>query len=70
MDQSASVNPTFTPAHFERVMNTRSSASSLERRQRTMQAHPPSSHRLANLYTDAALIIDVLKPNMVRLIKS
>ena len=36
-DGSAVVVPTFTPAHFERVMNTRASASSVERRQRTMQ---------------------------------
>ena len=30
------VFPTFTPAHFERAMNTRSAASSIERRHRTM----------------------------------
>ncbi|KAK9824100.1 hypothetical protein WJX72_007737 [[Myrmecia] bisecta] len=34
---AAAVVPTFTPAQFERIMNTRASASSIERRQRTMQ---------------------------------
>ncbi|BDA47506.1 probable transcriptional regulatory protein rxt3 at N-terminal half [Coccomyxa sp. Obi] len=35
-DGAAAVVPTFTPAQFERAMNTRAAASSMERRQRTM----------------------------------
>ncbi|EIE23592.1 hypothetical protein COCSUDRAFT_66002 [Coccomyxa subellipsoidea C-169] len=36
-DGAAAVVPTFTPAQYERAMNTRAAASSMERRQRTMQ---------------------------------
>lgn len=37
---AAIVAPTWTPAQFERNLNTRAAASSLERRQRTMQVCP------------------------------
>lgn len=37
-DGTAAVVPTFTPAQYERAMNTRAAASSMERRQRTMLA--------------------------------
>ena len=36
-DGAAAVTPTFTPAAPERGANTRAAASSVERRQRTMQ---------------------------------
>jgi hypothetical protein len=35
-DGAATVVPTFTPAQFERTLNTRAATSSVERRQRTM----------------------------------
>ena len=37
-DGAATVVPTFTPAQFERMLNTRAATSSVERRQRTMNA--------------------------------
>lgn len=40
-DGAAAVVPTFTPAQFERAMNTRAAASSMERRQRTMTVRTP-----------------------------
>lgn len=42
-DGAAAVVPTFTPAQYERAMNTRAAASSMERRQRTMTVR---RHRL------------------------
>lgn len=41
-DGAAAVVPTFTPAQFERAMNTRAAASSMERRQRTMTVRTTS----------------------------
>ena len=45
-DGAAAVVPTFTPAQYERGMNTRAAASNMERRQRTMTVHAPSTHPL------------------------
>ena len=48
-DGAATVVPTFTPAQFERTLNTRAATSSVERRQRTMNVralqHPAVSSR-------------------------